>query len=519
MLYLSTMRTSTRLLAALLLAACSNPAEEAEVDPDSPAFHGPVAGKADGFSPVVGPLKFDKACVEGDSVTIAAVGDVLLHTRLQKQAFTQEDRFRSLWRGVDDLLSAADITYANLEGPAAEGVDNRGRDVTDPGEVFDNRVYTSYPMFNYHPSLVADLEATGVDVVSTANNHSLDRHSLGVTRTIDALEANQLPFTGTRRYEGERAWHTYTKANGINIAWIACTYATNGIRDTKNQVLFCYEDQDELEASVTALVADPSVDAVIVTPHWGIEYEDTPRTREVDLAHRLIDLGATAIIGSHPHVLQPWERYVTADGREGFVIYSLGNFVSNQSQLPRASTLILYLGLTKDARGEVHVNGARFVPVYVSHDRESVRAEAIDRIGGHTDSRALTLGMFNGFNLLPPGAALVTNAHCDPAWTPPPTPHPHDGWIGGACETDDACGGMMCLDNLPGGLCSRFCDRVCPDKSGRVPTFCADLGFSNGGVCLNRCTIDADCRDGYSCVETARNNEPSTIKKVCAPNR
>src|SRR5690606_29929564 len=105
----------------------------------------------------------------------------------------------SLWKGVKDLLQKADITYANLEGPTASGTNAYGRNVTDPGLRFDNVVYTSYPMFNYHPTLLDDLIASGVDVVSTSNNHSFDRRSLGADRTTDALEQRGIAFTGTRR--------------------------------------------------------------------------------------------------------------------------------------------------------------------------------------------------------------------------------------------------------------------------------------------------------------------------------
>lgn len=478
-------------------------------------------GKADGFSPPNGPLVFDGACQPGDRITIAAVGDVLLHARLQQQAFASQDRYRSLWSGVEDLLAAADVTYANLEGPTAAGVDARGRNTSDPGARYDDRVYTSYPMFNYHPSLIDDLKASGVDVVSTANNHSLDRWALGVDRTIDALEAAGMPFTGTRR-AGDRAqpWHTLTRSNGITLAWVACTYGTNGLPDRADQVLFCFEDRESVLAEVKALSARGDVDAVIVTPHWGVEYDANPSRQQVKLAHELLDAGATAVIGSHPHVLQPWERYVTADGRETFVIYSLGNFVSGQTHLPRRSTLLLYLGLTRTPEGKVVINGARYVPLHMTTKPGGrLTLEAIDRVGGLADSRKLTVGMFRAYNVQPPDEPLVTDPQCDPAWVPPPTPHPHDGWIGGACATDATCGGAICLDNLPGGLCTERCERVCPDRAGRAITFCADLGYDDGGVCVARCTRDADCREGYACLEAERHTQPEIRQRVCIPTR
>jgi len=315
---------------------------------------------------------------------------------------------------VEDLLALADVTYANLEGPTAKGVTASGKATTDPGFVFDNKVYTSYPQFNYHPSLLDDLIASGVDVVSTANNHALDRRALGADRTIEALTGVGLPWTGTReRYAQDIQWHTVTDVGGFTIAWLACTYGTNGIPDSYGQVLGCFTDTDEIEDAVRALADDPAIDAVIVTPHWGAEYVATPAKSQTKLAHRLLEAGALAVLGSHPHVLEPWERYLTEDGRETFVIYSLGNFVSGQSGLAKRTTLILYLGLTRTESGVVQINGARHVPLYM-HGRETGvwSVKAIDRTGGYSSARKLVTNMFGIFNLQPPDDPVSTTPEC-----------------------------------------------------------------------------------------------------------
>src|SRR5690606_17932363 len=143
--------------------------------------------------------------------------------------------------------AAADVTYANLEGPTAGAVSTAGREVPDPGRRFDGVAYSSYPQVNYHPSLVTDVRDSGIDVVSTANNHSLDRRALGADRTIGYLATARLPFTGTRTSEEaaarspeQSAWSTLTREGGFTLAWIACTYDTNGIKDPHRQVLLCY---------------------------------------------------------------------------------------------------------------------------------------------------------------------------------------------------------------------------------------------------------------------------------------
>lgn len=476
--------------------------------------------KADSLNLPDGPLKFGAACDEGTTVTIAAVGDVLLHGRLQQQAYASDDGFISLWSGIHDLLKQADLTYANLEGPTAAGTNAYGQSVRDPGKTFDGTVYSSYPMFNYHPSLLDDLQASGVDVVSTANNHSLDRRGLGADRTIDELEARGMAFTGTRKRgesQSDRPWYTITEAKGVRLAWLACTYGTNGIPDRDDQVLLCFRDEETVVGLVKELAARSDIDGVIVTPHWGDEYHASPNTAQVKLGHRLLDSGAIALIGSHPHVNQPWEKHVTPDGRETFAIYSLGNFVSGQSHLPRRSTLLLYLGLTKRADGTLVVNGARYVPLHMTRTSSNITLQAIDRVGGLEDSRALTVGMFHAYNVFPPEAPLRTNPQCDPSWTPPPSPHPHDGWIGGGCETDDVCGGALCLDNFAGGLCTERCESTCPDRAGRATTFCADLGFSDGGVCVARCARDADCREGYACKPVSRPSDADYVRSACVP--
>jgi poly-gamma-glutamate synthesis protein (capsule biosynthesis protein) len=517
-----------RSLACLMLAALLAPACVAEdssepdggdalshdgVDGDAYEPFQPL-GKADGLT-IGEPLEFADACEGGDELTIAAVGDVLIHGRLQKQAFARADGFASLWSSASDLLRAADISYANLEGPTAPGVNASGADVPDPGKVFDKVVYSSYPAFNYHPSLLDDLMSSGVDVVSTANNHSLDRRSLGADRTVDELRARGLAYTGTRkRNEPDASWFTLTEARGFRIAWLACTYGTNGISDPHHQVAHCYDDRNELLAQTSELAQRPDIDALIVTPHWGLEYQATPRDKEMDLAHDFLDAGAIAVLGSHPHVLQPWERYRTADGRDTFVIYSLGNFVSGQKHIPRKSTLMLQLGLRRDADGEVQIRGARYVPLYMHEEPGYLTLRVLDKDGGLGESRELTVDMFGLHNLSLPLPALDSAPQCDPGWEPVGEA---DGWIGGSCASELVCGGGVCAGDYPGGLCTRSCDGYCPDQVGRAGSFCVADQVGSAGMCVSTCDDDQDCREGYRCQQRARFGQPGVVKRVCLP--
>lgn len=357
------------------------------------------------------PLKFSRACDSGKQFTLVAVGDVLLHEPLARQGM--RDGFDTLWSPLEKYFRNADSAYANLEGPTAGNISAAGKIVPDPGRHFDGVAYTGYPQFNYHPSLPVDLKSSGFDIVSTANNHAMDRRSIGVDRTIKALRAADLPFSGTTDSSelDHREYATVTKENGMTIAWIACTFSTNGIPDAKNQVLSCFDERATLLSEIRRQKDDPSVDAVIVTPHWGIEYNIVAGNDQKKLAREMIEAGALIVFGSHPHVLQPVEKIVASDGREGFVIYSLGNFVSNQkTKLATKTAAALFVGLTRDSDGKVFINGVRHLPTTMMYDSTiSVRPAK----GNLEESRILANRILSGSTELLPSEAVVTNPQCD----------------------------------------------------------------------------------------------------------
>jgi poly-gamma-glutamate synthesis protein (capsule biosynthesis protein) len=310
-------------------------------------------------------------CIDpANTLTVAAVGDVLLHMPLQRWASRQKDHYAGLFRGTRDLIAAADIAFANLEGPAARGVTSSGREVRAPATLFDDSVYSGYPMFNYHPSITNAVKSAGFDIVNTANNHALDRRQLGADRTIEAIRAAGLAYTGTRHRDAmTEPWYAITPVNAaggtFNIAWLGSTYGTNEIPDRANQTLNCYTHKDDILGMVQDLSRNPNIHAVFVTPHWGVEYTHRPERRQVAWAKEMIEAGATAVIGQHPHVMQPIEKVTASDGREAVVAYSLGNFVSGQIGLPRKSTAILLLAMTPGANGKLTTAAVGWIPIYM----------------------------------------------------------------------------------------------------------------------------------------------------------
>lgn len=364
------------------------------------------------------PLAFAKGCEPGDHVTIAAVGDVLLHGPLQDQALSRDGKdgneaYGTLWSETAPLIAKGTIGYANFEGAANSA-----------------KPFTSYPQFNYNPLVIPALQQLGIDVVSTANNHALDSGSSGVIATIAEMKKYGLPFTGTS--EGgavaEREWHATVEATGekgetFKLAFLACSYAsnttegaTNGIPDKKTQVLNCGRDKAFLLSTITKLAG--SHDAVIVTPHWGLEYELSARKLNRDLAQEMVDAGALAVLGNHPHVPQPWEKLVSKrDGREAFVLYSLGNFVSNQVEgISKFSatwkTNVYYVGLTRGADGQINVNGARYTPLYMQRTPTRSLLPAESARAGASGKKTVEFSriMYHAGNFAPAEDAVDTRA-------------------------------------------------------------------------------------------------------------
>jgi poly-gamma-glutamate synthesis protein (capsule biosynthesis protein) len=325
-------------------------------------------------------VTFSRACepiANRTKVVIGFVGDVLPHKPLQKQALANSKQFSIHWKNVASKLAEPDFTYANFEGPSAPGLE-----------------ISSYPTFNYPEFLPDNLKAVGIDVVSTANNHFFDKGVKGIDQTIVNLDDSNLSHFGTKSSNAsDTGFYHISEIKGTNgnirIAWVACTFSNNFSSspsvDPKHQAMYCFNQNGGgggNNTALLALVADLSsradVDATIVTPHWGEEGVHRPHSRQSSLARALVEAGATAVIGAHPHVIQPWEKIVSG-GREVLVHYSLGNFISNQPSAPQRASMILYLGLVKDENGKVYTDGVKYLPMYMTQARDSS-----NRLGYHT---------------------------------------------------------------------------------------------------------------------------------------
>ena len=267
--------------------------------------------KTEGAS-IVTPQEEAKA----DTLQLVFAGDIMTHGPQIKAADQGRGNydFTPSFELVRPMIERADLALANLE------------------TTFGGTPYRGYPMFSSPSSLGSALKEAGFDVLTTANNHSCDRGRYGVVNTIDVLDSLGMRTTGSYRTKAERSQRTplIIDVRGVKIAILAYTYGTNGLPIPQPALV----DTINLEQISDDLRRADSLgaDYKIVQIHWGNEYEKHPNKRQRDLAAVLARQGVGAVIGSHPHVVQDSE-WIEEEGAKmkTFVIYSLGNFISNQT--------------------------------------------------------------------------------------------------------------------------------------------------------------------------------------------
>lgn len=290
------------------------------------------------------------------TINMSVVGDIMCHSTNFADAYNSENEtydFSKVFADIKQYISEADIAIGNLE-------------TTFAGEEIG---YSGYPTFNTPAALAQNLSDLGIDVLSTANNHSLDKRYNGLVSTLDELDKVGISHTGTYRSQEEQNNILIKNVNGINIVFLSFTYGTNGI-PVPNGKEYCINLIDEtliLDQLTRAKSLNP--DLICVNMHWGDEYKLTANATQKTLADLLFKNGVDIILGSHPHVLESMEkRTVTLeDGtvKDGFLIYSLGNFMSGQLIEDTRNSIILQLKITKHSDNTITINSYNYVPTYM----------------------------------------------------------------------------------------------------------------------------------------------------------
>ncbi len=290
--------------------------------------------------------------------TLIAVGDIMMHstqTRSGYDAKRQTYNFDSFFTPVKNILSKGDWVIGNLETPLA------GEDVGG---------YTGYPLFNAPAELADAAKKAGFNILTTANNHALDRGEKGVIRTIANLGDRKIASTGTAESVAEASRTLISTKNNISLAILAYTYGTNGIPIPQGKdYLVSLIDQKKIIKDI-AKARKQGADIVTISLHFGDEYQRQPNTQQKQLVENLLKAGADIILGSHPHVVQPYKifKFPGKNGktRKAVAIYSMGNFISGQTKDYTDLGVIFQVNIRKNfPEKTTEVTGIKAIPTWV----------------------------------------------------------------------------------------------------------------------------------------------------------
>lgn len=294
-----------------------------------------------------------------DVVHFSTTGDVMVHnTQIAaacRNSCTSYD-FSPSFKSLPPYFAGKDFVIGNLE-------------TTLPGKKED---YTGYPLFGAPDALVKALKETGFNLLTTSNNHSLDKGKKALRRTLDVLDSFGIAHMGTYRDQNDYAKNRVLliEKKGIRFGFLSYTYGTNGIPIPKDTVVNII-DQKKIEDDISQ-ARTLGANIIIVYFHFGSEYERLPSNEQRKTVASAFKSGADIVLGGHPHVIQPYETWILTDRfgekKKRFVMFSLGNFVSSQYWRYSNGGILFEFDILKTGEGKdfsFEVSGIKYHPLYV----------------------------------------------------------------------------------------------------------------------------------------------------------
>lgn len=310
------------------------------------------------------------------TASILSAGDIILHSPfLSSKVYLNGNRsydYSPIFSYVRKNYEAADFAVVNMECIISEGN------------------YCGYPTFRVPSAIATSVKQNGADMCLLANNHIYDDGDKGITTTLDAMEENSLLYTGVRRTTSDLTYHIQD-INGIKIGFFNYVYDTGAMGGKSISInalpvseatapLINTFNYNRLESFYNSLqtgleeMKDAGVEYTIAYIHWGNEYQTKENEVQRQIAAQLCELGIDALIGSHPHVVQPVDLLTNSAGNHKMLcVYSLGNHLSNQRKelmdsMPTGHTedgLMVNLVIEKSSTGIVSLKEADFIPTWV----------------------------------------------------------------------------------------------------------------------------------------------------------
>lgn len=344
---------SLSVIAMLSIASCNIQTPKTNTQPaESRSLRGGTP------SPIAAASVPAKPKSEIKEAKLIAVGDIMMHSTQTISGYDakkQTYNFDNFFAPVKSILSKGDWVTGNLETPLA-GKDAGG--------------YTGYPLFNAPAQLLDAAKKAGFNILTTANNHALDRGETGIIRTIANLGDRQIASTGTAKSKATGDRTLIITKNNISLAMLAYSYGTNGIPVPKGKdYLVSLIDEKKIIKDI-AKARKQGADIIAISLHFGDEYQRQPNTQQKQLVENLLKAGADIILGSHPHVVQPYKIFnfpgKNGKTRKAVAIYSMGNFISGQTQKYTDLGVILQIDIRKKLPEKTtEITSIKTIPTWV----------------------------------------------------------------------------------------------------------------------------------------------------------
>lgn len=291
-------------------------------------------------------------------VSFIGVGDNIVYAGTVRDAKSQAVQggrtynFKPIYSNVENFIKNADIAFINQETLMC-------------GEGYN---FTYWPTFNGPQDMGHDLVELGFDVVGMANNHMLDKSSVGLEKTIQFWDT--LPVTTIGGYKNKSDYDTVRihESKGIKIAFLAYCEHTNGIYPSKkSDIHIPYLNEADIEKDVAR--AKEQSDLVFVSVHWGDEGAFKPNEYQKKYAKAFADAGVDVVLGHHPHVIQPVEWLEGKNGNKMLCVYSLGNFMAEQDRAYNMVGGMISFDLVKNGNKKPIIDNVVFIPTVFDWDK------------------------------------------------------------------------------------------------------------------------------------------------------
>ena len=372
------------IIASTLLVACasnsgevsSNMSFETQIK-DKVSFESvDTLSEEDTFPPVTPPKE--------ERISFLAVGDNIIYAGQLREGknnassdaqYTGEYDFRPMYKNVKDIISAADIAFVNQE------------------TVMSKRYEPSqYPDFNSPQELGENLVEIGFDIVNIATNHMLDMWYDGLVDTVKFWETQDVLMVGGYKSKDDFLNVRYIERKGVKIAVVGFTYS---LKNREDQSMFIPKINDELIKEWIA-EAKAESDLIVVSMHWGEEYNQTPTKEQQRLAQLIADCGADVIIGHHTHCLQPIEWIEGKDGNRTLCFYSLGNFTSETDETVSLPGGIASFEIVNNEATGIRIENVTLIPTVMDY-RSSFNKNTVYLLEDYTDELCKTHNIVSYF--------------------------------------------------------------------------------------------------------------------------